>query len=105
MDVSILWSSHSHMSTDISLIFRDYQSHARIQREGDWGSEPLTPGKSQTIRFLSNTDLDPLENNKIQFGLAIIGQPFKWRFAGGPMIVRFLVVFGFFLPSSIYKKG
>ena len=42
--------------------------------------------------FLSNTGPDPLENNKNTMHDSIqcwaIISPFKWRFAGGPMMAR-----------------
>ena len=54
------------------------------------------PGKIQKIGFLSNTDPNPLKNHKATKKASqhsMLGHhrpatetPFKWRFAGGPMM-------------------
>ena len=61
---------------------------------GDRGSGH--PDKSQKYRVLSNTDPDPLKNHKatepafnVRPSSARQRKPFKWRFAGGPMMARF----------------
>ena len=58
---------------------------------GTWGRDP--PEKSQNIGFLSKTGLDPLGNHKttkpaLNFWpyRPTSETPFKWRFAGRPMI-------------------
>ena len=64
--------------------------HARAQIVGQ--GVRTTPGKSQNIGLFSNTGPDPLENHKatkLALILALVGPPFKWRFAGGPMMARF----------------
>ena len=64
---------------------------------GDRGSGP--PGKLQKYRvslnFLSNTGPDPLKITKLPIQHSILGHhrpasetPFKWRFAGGPLMAR-----------------
>ena len=47
---------------------------------GIWTPPPLKNHKN--IGFLRNTGPDPLKNHKAT-------KPFKWRFAGGPMMARF----------------
>ena len=51
------------------------------------------PEKSQSIEFLSNTGADPLKNHKATKPAFNVGpsSAFKWRFAGGPMIVLSLL--------------
>ena len=53
------------------------------------------PGKSQNIVFFSNTGPDPLKIVKLPSQNSILGHyrhasetPFKWRFAGGPMMAH-----------------
>ena len=52
------------------------------------------PEKSQAYRVSSNTGPDPLKNHKTtkhsMFGhhRQASETPFKWRFAGGPMMAR-----------------
>ena len=61
------------------------------------GSRPPLPRKSQkNIEYLSNTGLDPLKFPKLPSQHSTFGHhrhpsktPFKWRFAGGPMMARF----------------
>ena len=68
--------------------------HARIQRVwADRGSGP--PGKSQNIGFLSSTGPDPLNITILPSQHSMLGHhrhasetPFKWRFAGVPMVLR-----------------
>ena len=52
--------------------------------------------KSQNIGFLSNTGPDPLKITELQSQLSMLGHnqyasetPFKWRFAGVPMMTRY----------------
>ena len=56
---------------------------------GGGGSAPLKNHKN--IGFLSNTGPDPLKNYKATKPAFNVGpsSAFKWRFAGGPMMVRF----------------
>ena len=56
------------------------------------GSDP--PEKSH-IEFLGNTSPDPMKIIKLSSQHSMLGQhrhasetPFKWRFAGGPMMAR-----------------
>ena len=49
----------------------------------------------KNIGFLSNTGPDPLKNTKLPIKHSMLGHhrraietPFKWRFAGGSLIVR-----------------
>ena len=53
--------------------------------------------KSQNIGFLINTGPDPLKITKPSSQHSMLGHhrhasetPFKWRFAGGPMMARLL---------------
>ena len=67
--------------------------HVRIQRGGDRGSGP--PEKSQNIGLLSITGWsgspDKLQSYQVSIqSWAIIGPPGKRRFAGRPMMARFL---------------
>ena len=66
--------------------------------EGGTGGQEHPPppsGKSQNIGFLSNTDPDHLKIAKLSSQHSMLGYhrhasetPFKWRFAGRPMIAR-----------------
>ena len=68
----------------------------RGSRGGDRGSRPPPEKKKhKNIGFLSNTGPDPLENHKATKPVFIVGPtsatsetPFKWCFAGGPMMAR-----------------
>ena len=60
--------------------------------QGVWSTRKITT----KIWFLSNTVLDPLENYKATKPAFNVGHhrhasetPFKWRFAGGPVMVCF----------------
>ena len=63
---------------------------------GDRGPDPPPPLKNhKNIGFLSNSDPDPLKNYKATEPAFNVGlpsgrqrTPFKWRFAGGPMMAR-----------------
>ena len=69
---------------------------ACVDPEGDRGSGP--PLKNhKLIGFLSNTDLDPLKITKLLGQNSMLGHhrhasetPFKWHFAGGPIMSRLL---------------
>ena len=87
------------------------RSHARIQR-GDkrFGPPPPPPTckNHKKIEFLSNTGPDPLKFSKLPSQHSTLGHhrhasetPFKRRFAGGPMMVRFLYYFD---PLSLKKE-
>ena len=86
----LIYKIKKHMSNYIRIT-----THARIQRgAGDPDIPPLTE-KSQHKEFLSNTGQDPLKNHKAAKPDSISGRhlhaietPFKWRFAGGPMMAR-----------------
>ena len=61
------------------------------------GSGPHHLDNHKAIGFLGNTIPDPLENHKLPSQHSMFGHhrpvsetPFKWHFAGGPMMVRFL---------------
>ena len=63
---------------------------------GDRGSGPPPLKNHKNIWFLSNTGLDPLKNRKATkpaFNVVPLSarqrMPFKWRFAGGPMMARY----------------
>ena len=60
----------------------------RGSRGGTGGLDPLLENH-KSIEFHSNTGQDPLENLKATKPPFNVGPPFKWRFAGGPMVVRF----------------
>ena len=86
--------------------FSPSQNHARIQREGGSG------GPAKAIEFLSNREPDPWKTIKLPSQHSILGHhrpasetPFKWRFAGGPMMPPPpLVVIRYSLPPSTNKK-
>ena len=67
------------------------------EAEGGQGVRtPPPPGKSQTIGFLINTGPDLMEYYKATKPDSMLGHhrpasemPFKWRFAGGPMMARY----------------
>ena len=68
------------------------------RREGNRGSGLPPPLKRHKNKgFLSNTGLDPLKNHKAAISQhSMLGHhqpasetPFKWRFAGGPMMARY----------------
>ena len=68
--------------------------HVRIQRGGQGVWTPLKNHKD--IGFLSNTGQDPLKITKLPSQHSMLGHhrhtsepPFKWRFAGRPMMARF----------------
>ena len=62
---------------------------------GGQGSGPPPLKNHKNIGFLSNTGPDPLKNHKATKPAFNVGPspasetPFKWRFASGPMMVRF----------------
>ena len=67
-------------------------SWANLEGGGDRGSGPSLKNH-RNIGFLSNTGPDPLINHKATKTAFNVGQhrpasetPFKWRFAGGPMM-------------------
>ena len=62
--------------------------HAQMQRTG-------TGENHKNMGFLSNTGPDPLKNHKDTYEHSMLGHhratsetPFKWRFAGGPMMAH-----------------
>ena len=62
--------------------------HGRIQR-GDRVSGPPPLTNHKKLGFLSNTGPDLLKNHKLPSQHSVLGHyPFKWRFAGGPMMAR-----------------
>ena len=69
-------------------------THVRIQGVGQ-GVRTPPPEKSQNIGFRSNSGPDPLKNYEATEPASMLGHhqhasetPFKWRFAGGPMMAR-----------------
>ena len=65
--------------------------HVRIQRGGQGVRTPLENYKN--IGFLSNTGPDPLKITKLPKQHSMLGHhrpasetPFKWHFAGGPLM-------------------
>ena len=69
-------------------------AHARIKR-GTGVPDPLPLKNHKNIGFQSNTGPDPLKITKLPSQHSILGlhrpvpvseTPFKWRFAGGPMM-------------------
>ena len=69
----------------------DATNHVPMQRGGGQGVR-ITP---ENIGFLSNTGPDPLKITKLPSQHSMLGHhrhasetPFKWRFAGGPMMTR-----------------
>ena len=80
----------------------------RIQR-GDGVRTPLK--KYKNIEFLSNAGLDPLKITKLPSQLSMLGHnrhtsetPFKWRFAGGPMMARLFWYLDPPSPHQLQKK-
>ena len=78
--------------------YQNFVAHALIQRGGGRGSGPPTLKNHKNIGFLSNTGPDPLKIKKLPSQHSTCGHhrpapvsktPFKWRFAGGPMMARF----------------
>ena len=76
---------------------------------GTGGPDPPPLKNHKNIGFLSNTGQDPLKNHKatVPSQNSMLGHhrhvsktPFKWRFAGGPMMARFQ----FYLDPLINKK-
>ena len=68
--------------------------HGRIQR-GDRVSGPPPLTNHKKLGFLSNTGPDLLTNHKLPSQHSVLRRfrltsetPFKWRFAGGPMMAR-----------------
>ena len=60
------------------------------------GFRPSLPKITKNIEYLSNTGPDPLTFSKLPSQHLTLGHhrhpsetPFKWRFAGGPMMARF----------------
>ena len=71
-----------------------YTAHVRIQR-GTGGPDPPPLKNHKNIGFLSNFGPDPLQITKLLSQHSMLGHhqhasetPFKWRFAGGPMMAR-----------------
>ena len=69
------------------------RSHAG---QGSRGPDLLPPENHKNIEYLSNTGPDPLKFSKLPSQHSTLGHhrhpsetPFKWRFAGGPMMARF----------------
>ena len=65
-------------------------------RTGVKGSGPPPPENHKNIEYPSNTGPDPLKFSKLPSQHSTLGHhrhpsetPFKWRFAGGPMMARF----------------
>ena len=63
--------------------------------EGDRGTGPPSLKNHKNIGFHSNTGLDSLKIAKLPSQHSMLGHhqqtsktPFKWRFAGGPMMTR-----------------
>ena len=63
---------------------------------GAGGLTPFPPENHKNKGFLINTGVDPLKITKLQSQNSMLGHhrpasetPFKWRFAGGPMMARF----------------
>ena len=68
-----------------------WEQQPRADPEGDRGSGP--PENHKNIGFLSTTGLDRLKITKLPSQRWMLGHhqhtsetPFKWRFAGGPMM-------------------
>ena len=77
---------------------------------GDRGSGP-PPGKSQKYSFFSNTGPDPLKIVKLSCQQSILGHfrhasetPFKWRFAGGPMMAHLSLFLDHSSPYQLKKQ-
>ena len=70
-----------------------YHQPCKDQEVGTGGPDPLENYKD--IGFLSNTGQDPLKITKLPIQHSMLGHhrpsrktPFKWRFAGGPLVTR-----------------
>ena len=79
-------------SAEKDQIGRNLDIYVRIQRGGGAGG-PDPPGNFKNICFLSITGPDPLKIIKLPIQHSMLGHhrpasetPFKWRFAGGPLM-------------------
>ena len=83
--------------------------HARTNKKSPDPPPPLKNHKN--IGLLSTTGPDPLKNHKASKPASMLGHhphtsepPFKWRFAGGPMMALQKIAFGSSTPSSRKNK-
>ena len=75
---------------------KDEEAMSSADPEGDRGSGPPPPPENyKNIEFLSTTGPDPLKITKLPIQHSMLGHhrpasetPFKWRFAGGPLMAR-----------------
>ena len=87
----------------------DIDKYVMCASRGGKGVWTPPPEKSQNKGFLSNNGPDLLNNHKATKPAFNVGSssaasktPFKWRFAGGPMMARF----SFWLdPLNVLKAG
>ena len=86
----------------------------QVRIQGDRGSgPPPPPRKNHTNKgFLSNTGPDPQKITNLSSQHSMLGlyrhaseMPFKWRYAGGPMIARLIVVFWSTKKKNFVKVG
>ena len=87
-DILTIWTRDPCM--DIIPGNTNHVENVRIQRGGGAGHENY-----RNIGFLSNTGADPLKITKLPIQHSMLGlhrpageTPFKWRFAGGPLMAR-----------------
>ena len=93
--------------------YQNFVAHTRILRGGQ-GSGPPPPLKNhKNIGFLSNTGPDPLKIHKLPSQHSMLGHhqpvpvsetPFKWRFAGRPVMARFKYFLDGLTPHKKKKK-
>ena len=88
------------MSTSLKSIIVYYKlfSASADPEQGTEGPDPPPPLKNyKNIGFLSNTGPETLKIHKANM-------PFKWRFVGGPMMVRFKWYMGPLSPHQLKKR-
>ena len=92
---------------------QNFVAHAQIQRGAGVRTAPPPLKNHKNIGFLSNTGPDRLKITKLLSQHSMLGHhwpvpvsemPFKWRFAGGPMMARFKCYLESLSPHQKQKK-
>ena len=89
----VCMGKHVLFFVNVKVCFPRLVIHVRIQRGGQGVRTPLENYKN--TGFLSKTGPDPLKTTKLPIQHLMLGHhrpasetPFKWRFAGGPLMAR-----------------